>query len=66
MFIKDEEMEKVLEISENIRLGELIFQGIADYGFMHSSPFINNSLLAATALGEEFANAYMAASFKSV
>ena len=53
-------------ISENIALGSLIFQNITDYGFMHSSPFINSALIDAVAAGEDFANEYLAGSLKEV
>ena len=56
----------VLEISENIRLGELIFERISDYGFMHSSPFVTSSLLAAIGISEDFANHYLEKSLKKV
>ena len=51
IFKKDQDQVKKLAISENMNLAEIIFEGITDYGFMHSSPFINSSLLDAISLG---------------
>ena len=66
IFYKITEELETLNISENIRLGEIIFKSISDYGFMHSSPFISSSLIDGIKLGEEFANAYMAKSLNKV
>lgn len=56
----------ILIKSINVALGELLFESITDYGFMHSSPFIVSSLLDAVKLGEEFANSYLASCLKEV
>ena len=53
-------------MSENVALGGLIFEKITDYGFMHSSPFINSALIDAIALGEDFANEYLKSRLKDV
>eukprot|EP00353_Schmidingerella_taraikaensis_P015407 CAMPEP_0185605238 /NCGR_PEP_ID=MMETSP0436-20130131/3878_1 /TAXON_ID=626734 ORGANISM="Favella taraikaensis, Strain Fe Narragansett Bay" /NCGR_SAMPLE_ID=MMETSP0436 /ASSEMBLY_ACC=CAM_ASM_000390 /LENGTH=52 /DNA_ID=CAMNT_0028236359 /DNA_START=33 /DNA_END=191 /DNA_ORIENTATION=+ len=47
-------------------MGELMYQAISEYGFMHSSAFINSSLFDAIELGEDFANQYLAESLKEV
>ena len=47
-------------------MGELIFEHISEYGFMHNSPFINSALLDGITIGEEFANTYLANSMKEV
>jgi len=56
----------VLESSVNTAMGELMYQAISEYGFMHSSAFINSSLFDAIELGEDFANQYLAESLKEV
>ena len=66
IFEENVEALKTLKISENIRLGELIFERISDYGFMHSSPFVTSSLLAAIGISEDFANHYLEKSLKKV
>ena len=53
-------------MSENVALGGLIFEKITDYGFMHSSPFINSALFDAIKLGEDFANHYLGSRLKDV
>ena len=66
IFREDKDQISILANSENIGLGGLIFENITDYGFMHSSPFINSALLAGIILGEDFANKYLAARLMEV
>lgn len=47
-------------------MGELMFENISEYGFMHNSPFINSALLDAISEGEDYANTYLANSMKEV
>ena len=56
IFFEDKEQTEILANSENIGLGGLIFENITNYGFMHSSPFINPALIEGVSLGEDFAN----------
>lgn len=47
-------------------MGELMFENISEYEFMHNSPFINSALLDAISEGEDYANTYLANSMKEV
>ena len=66
IFTYNLEQKEILQNSENVALGGLLFEGITEYGFMHSSPFIFSALLDAIKLGESFALDYLAKSLKEV
>ena len=66
IFFKDKDALDVLDVSENVRLGELIYEEIADYSFMHSSPFVSSSLIDAIKIGEDFADEYLEKCLKKV
>ena len=55
-----------MQRSKNVALGRVLFQGISEYGFMHSSPFIIRALMKMIELGELCAIEYFAKSLKEV